>query len=176
MLCLLLRLINYRDWALMGNDSQQSKPPCFWRLWGIGDTMYVALYGFLVCALDYEWTVWLLCTMCFVYCDIRTLKSSAQLDMTASSSTWMTARGRAKKSRISWRPGEQPQSLPPSLTRLPLTLDVFTAIHSDKPSLVHSHITEGVLQLLKSFKKGKISHDELCCIISCCWCEHDSQL
>ncbi len=61
MLCLLLRRINYRDWALMGNDSQQSKPPCFWRLqWGIGDTMYVALYGFLVCALDYALTVWLL--------------------------------------------------------------------------------------------------------------------
>lgn len=39
MLCLPLRLINYRDWALMGNDSQQSKPPCFWRLQrGIGDT------------------------------------------------------------------------------------------------------------------------------------------
>lgn len=39
MVCLPLRLINYRDWALMGNDSQQSKPPCFWRLqWGIGDT------------------------------------------------------------------------------------------------------------------------------------------
>ncbi len=93
--------------------------------------------------------------MLFFNCDIRTLKSSAQLDMTASSSTWMMARGRAKKSRISWRPGEKSQSLPPSLTFLPQTLDVLTAIHSGKPSLVHSHITEGVLQLLKSFKKGK---------------------
>ncbi len=129
----------------------------WWYIWHYVDSWLVLT--------DYELTVWLLWSylikhlpMCFVYiythiffvlffnCDIRTLISSAQLDMTASSSTWMTARGHAKKSRISWRPGEKSQSLPPSLTLLPQTLDVLTAIDSGKPSLVHSHITKGMLQ------------------------------
>ncbi len=75
MLCLPLRLINYRDWALMGNDSQQSKPNHHVSE-GYNEELviHMALCGFLLVLTDYELTVWLLWSylikhlpMCFVY-------------------------------------------------------------------------------------------------------------
>lgn len=51
MLCLPLRLINYRDCALMGNDSQQSKPNHHVSE-GYNEelVLHMALCGLLACA------------------------------------------------------------------------------------------------------------------------------
>lgn len=136
MLCLPLRFINYSGWALMGNDSQQYKPPCFSRLqWGIGDTcgtLWITGLRFQITKNLCDFNICLCFVYCFFYLILQLWFQNTDVTSTAGYDSIIQHLNDGKRTckeiedfmKARWEATVITTYC--SLTLLPLTLDVLT--------------------------------------------------